>query len=660
MTTNSDVSKFTKFLILACSHEDKKLDKGEKDWIASNAPSLVAYAKRTGATAAHLKAINGVAKSLTATTKAADPDALNEHLYELGSWVRSKKKALEKDTSISLPQLKLLQSVAMVSRTNSERAWARVVKGVGMLKDADLANRITPKAEGPEKILTELRASVRKLTGKTGTEISPALKDKLRTGKTRPMYREYVKLRRMYTKQGANYLRAHVRKSGDAKGLVDAQATVKHLRDKGFVHSMPKGFEGKVDENGHIYTKHGEKINGNVVGRVVMNPNYTKGSSTAVLTYVPTEDSGKPQYLYTKDAKAQAIANKQAKVSNIIDNIDSIRKNWSQDFGEPAPTNILATLLETAHQTSARIGNLGNKTGDEATFGLTTLRAKDVKTGDGTVKFSYLGKAAQRQNHVLRPVDVASKKAIKIIEKLKENSKANDYLFRYKSKRITSRMVNDYFKDCGSPGTVHYLRSVKGAVMLKEALATAPKKGMDQKKATLFLVKALTKVGKQLGHFRDGVVTPQTALQSYVPPAMVEKYYQDYGIRPPTKVQRVLELARKDQGLPPASNEGTSSKKAVEKEVAPTKQVINPKAVKAQEQEVKKAAASGDKEHHNFHLRKLRAIKRGTYAPALMEVPMQLKQIPSWFRRKSGRDQRDYLKAHPGSKLKPTKLISEE
>lgn len=663
----SNIHDFIKTQLLAAAHFQETLDEGGKKWLKSGGiADGRKFLEERKFPKSVIKAYDTAMKNVLAG-KDFEED-VDPHLQEVQNAVKERLPKLTKDTSIPIADIKTLKDVSLILRTESDSAWARVEKDIGRLRDEDLNRIIAPAVESSSKYVKDLKAAFKKLTGKDGTdfrdleELADLDTDEYREavkkimGKKPAAAKEFTKARSEYTKASKKAHMAHVRASGSH--LMDVETAKKHLESKGFRHSIPEGFKGKLDENGRIHTEHGEPIAGGISGTVKMNPKYEKGSSVNVLTYYPP-GAKTPQYLFTAGAKANAIQKKSQKVDELSDKIGDLRKKWGADLNSKDPsTRIAAAILEACYHTSARIGNLSNKND-----GMTTLKGRNVKVNGDTVTFSYTGKSDQQQKHVMKGDDPISKKAVEIIKALKENAKPDDLLFRNKNRRVGSRQVNDYFTSLGSPTTVHKMRHVRGNAIMKEELKKKPKTD-DDKKITAFLTAALAKVGEQLGHFNKGEVTFATALQSYVSPSIVEKYYDSYNIRPPARIQKVIDQAKKDNGEPTTKlqdlpHHGDVAEKpkvprAVKRVAKEEKEAPKPRVVKKVEKpapkplrQVKKVEKPEPKER-----KPTRTVKHIELGP----LSAQPVKTPAWFQKLSGNAQRTYIKENPHTKLKPTKL----
>lgn len=611
---STPLRSFLKVQILAAHLHEQPLSKEDKAWLKENLPSALQFMEEHKFLKRDQKVLTNAVGEMIG---GAGYEDIAQPFHHIASSLRLKLPKLTKDTSIKSEELKLLRDVVLVNRRGSEPAWARLKKSIGQLRDTTLNTKFAPaEMEDPEPYHKNIRRLVKRLTGKEADTLTKEQSAELK--QTKPeLLKEFVKARNALGRVSKEAHRAFVRSSG--KHLVDADAAIRHMHRHGYVHTIPKGFEGQLDENAKLYTKYGELIKGAPGESVKMNPDYVKGSTEHVFISKPKFGETK-QYAFTMNAKAIAARRKAEKVEDLTNNIDEIRSKWLKDLQSDDPKRqTLAAMLETIYQTSARVGNKGSQKAGvkttESRFGLTTLKGKHIKVEPTKAVFSYLGKSAQRQRHVLPGNTATNKRVLKIMARLKEGKRPAEDFWMVGKKRISSGALNKYFQELGSPTTIHKLRHMKGNQILREEFKSKPKTKNEQR-INSFLLKSLTKVGKQLGHFNKGKVTPGTALQAYVTPGIVEKYYKDYGVRPPAKVQKVIDAANGEEGLRSVHEEGHGE------------------------------------EHHSPAVRpaKLKQPKT-SIRPARLSGP-----TPKWFARKTGAEQREYIKLHPRTKLKPTKI----
>lgn len=199
-----------------------------------------------------------------------------------------------------------------------------------------------------------------------------------------------------------------------------------------------------------------EPLDKPVIGNVVMNPAYEKGSSVFVATFVVPTSGGTKQYAYTSSTTKSNNAERFKQTREIIDNLDAYRQRWLTHLSQFATAleafenaleanaksttkvkrevkpltaglwrkGMLAAICELGFQVAPRTGEKGNSTlvnGKRvSTYALTTLQLRHITTtptnlnplyaneskGEEIGKLSklilsYPGKANESQSHTI-------------------------------------------------------------------------------------------------------------------------------------------------------------------------------------------------------------------------------------------------------------------
>jgi len=465
--------------------------------------------------------------------------------YELADFatvLRDARALIEKDQSVPHEIVTLLKTAIMVAQTGSEPAIARLQKLASLIRDPVINSLYAPvKVEKADKYKQAVRALVKKLTGKPNLELTAEERAAASAKKT-AIYKEFLKARAAMLQTGKTKLAHMVRSSG--KSMIDAKKASDALDKEGYVHTIPKGFVGLIDDAGKFYTSAGNSIAVPAGGEVQMNPKYdaAKDNGYAFMGRgYGVKDWGR---YYTDAFRQRQNALKFEKVANFSGKIDALRAKWGKEIVAGGKGLIPALILEIAYQTQARIGSKGNQTDGENTYGVSTLLGKHVTVKGNSIVFAYTGKSGVKQRHIMTPEDVIAKKAISYLQDFKAETGPNDHIFSLKGGApVTGNYVNAYLRSLGSPVTIHKLRTFKGSKMVKELLADIPKKlqkGASQKDATDYLKKKVLEVGKALGHMNGDKPTAMTSLRSYVGPDVIQDYYDRIGVRPPPLIEKIL------------------------------------------------------------------------------------------------------------------------
>lgn len=463
--------------------------------------------------------------------------------FDLANLLRDRAPQIRSNMDLSKEDVDFINKWQLYFRTDSESAQKFIIQTVGKVCDGKVVAEYTTdtanNATHQRKAEREASKIIKRFTGESRPVMTM---DECKSAKAKnpELYKEYLAIRRqvnMYTKDTIVNL---TRGNG---GPVDSSKLIGDLDKMGINHSIPKAFIGKLDETGY-YTIFGEKINGTPVGDVMMNPQYTKGSSTYVLkTKAPGAKTW--QMLYTVNAKSTSNAHKFDLVTKTIDSFDKAIGIWRRDLMSKSDWKEYGVMLEILYLSQARIGTAGNATEGKNTYGLSTIEARHVKVKGNTATITYIGKKGSKQKHVIEgTLDKYSKEVVKWLSariKVLENT---DQVFD-----LSARDVNHYIKTrLGLQITAHKFRTIRGTVLMDELLDAArtklPKSPTD-KQVTDAFNKAALRVGEILGHSNkspDGgvKVTGQTAIKNYISPDVMGKFFADYSVRPPKVLEQLL------------------------------------------------------------------------------------------------------------------------
>lgn len=485
-----------------------------------------------------------------------------EQLIEFGEQIKGAMQTMNKETDIetdSLTQIKLLGSWF---RVQSERAYENLSKSVSLLEEPLLTQAFIKETRSQAPAKKALMAIVKKVTKRANSDtLTPEEMKKLK--ESNPLLaKEYNRIRKDFNGAWREALQTFVRESG--KRLVPYNSVLKFLDSQGMKYTLPKGFDGDVDDSGKLYTKSGKMINGvpnaytsPVV--IVMNPEYNPKLDDSFVFLSQKADGSAGGYFYTTEYRKKATQQKFAHVDVIKTKIKAIRNKWMPSLKEGVSDvkGVMATVLEILLQYSARIGSKGNGTDGKPTFGISTLQVKHVKIAqNGDVTIAYKGKDGVAQTHTIRAGDSQSGKYLSAnIRALVKGKSPNDPLFTFtgvsgKQRPVNATMINRYFGLLGAGGvvTVHKMRTLRGTILftksMEEELAKLKTKQVTETQARKIFLAMAVKVGAILGHIRTTAggtktkVTGATALQSYIDPTVQLQYFIQLGIRPPKYLEK--------------------------------------------------------------------------------------------------------------------------
>lgn len=363
-----------------------------------------------------------------------------------------------------------------------------------------------------------------------------------------PKYKAIVYARKAGKTVVADYIKQYCRQSG--KNVVDYATLLSAIDAKNLTHTLPRGFEGYIDEFSQLYTKYGKKIAGFPSNATVtMNSQYTSSDDCYVFT-ARTDTAISTTYFYTQDYKNASKQSKFAVVEQLSKCIDTIRSKWLRKLTIKDPQFEEAAILELIYHTQARIGSMGNATLDKRTgkylktYGMSTILRKHYTVETDHIVFEYPGKAAFKgdtvhlQKHKFYPDSKESKIVFEWLKKQKKED-SEGKLFKASAER-----VRDLLKDLGAPegASVHKLRTLKGTLMMKERIKKHPFK---QKKTSATAVNKWLKeqaldVGIQLGHMSGEKYTASTAIAHYIDPVAMLRLFREANIAPPKTMLKLV------------------------------------------------------------------------------------------------------------------------
>ena len=227
-----------------------------------------------------------------------------------------------------------------------------------------------------------------------------------------------------------------------------------------------------------------------------------------------------------------------------------IRRRVSQDLALPGlpRDKVLATVVRLLETTRIRVGNQEYARANDS-FGLTTLRTRQVRVNGSTMSFRFRGKSG-----VQHDVALNDRKLAAIVRRMRDLPGYE--LFQYvdeagERRAVDSADVNDYLKGiAGEEFTSKDFRTWAGTILAAEALhALEPPAGKQK------LAQAIEQVARQLGN------TKAVCRKCYIHPAVIDSYLDGSlaesmtGRRLEACVQRLLARcarARKTESLVPA------------------------------------------------------------------------------------------------------------
>ncbi len=473
---------------------------------------------------------------LNAVLKLQKPEQIEEQVKAFLKAMRAAKQKIVHNPQITRFDKKLLTHWIRYVKKGNDKDLLELQRMAGSLSNSFIKDVFTPKAENPNEAKKSVQRLVQKLVRRSGDKLTIDEAQELRKKKP-ALYKEYLKKRKAYLQISKNKLMQMVRKY--EKGLMPIVEAKQALSHGGYVDFLPEGLSGHVlvGEHGKLYTLGGHLINGVPTGKSTWNPKYidSENNTYCLTAHNPNGD----QRYYRMDYRKQKNIEKFEKVSDLIDNIKTIRRKWEHDLmaSRLTPRKICAAIIEIVFLTAARVGTI-----EKQHTGISTLLSKNIKIKGNVIVFDYYGKKGIHQKHIIKATTPQAKALLPLLEQLKEDKSPNDLVFTWESKWIMSARINKYLKGIGSPVTIHKIRTLRGTLLASKLLDPEAVKGKSDNVINKYVKETLQKVGALLGHMSGDKVTAMTAIKYYILPSVLVDFYKKTKTIPSASIEKAIEL----------------------------------------------------------------------------------------------------------------------
>jgi DNA topoisomerase-1 len=223
------------------------------------------------------------------------------------------------------------------------------------------------------------------------------------------------------------------------------------------------------------------------------------------------------QYRYHRRWREVRDETKYGRMVAFASALPAIRRQVTRDLGRPGlpREKVLAALVRLLETTYIRVGNQ-EYARDNESFGLTTLRERQVRVRGSTIKFRFRGKSG-----VEHDVGLTDARLARIVRRMQDLP--GEELFQYLDadgavRAVESADVNGYLKAiAGEEFTSKDFRTWAGTVLCARALA-----GLEPAPSAAAIRRTLTQavegVARKLGN------TKAVCRNCYIHPAIVESY----------------------------------------------------------------------------------------------------------------------------------------
>jgi DNA topoisomerase I len=226
---------------------------------------------------------------------------------------------------------------------------------------------------------------------------------------------------------------------------------------------------------------------------------------------------GRKQYRYHARWREVRDATKYDRVAAFARALPRIRRRVSVDLALPGlpREKVLATLVRLLETTFMRVGNEEYARSNDS-FGLTTLRERQVRVRGAKLRFEFRGKSG-----VEHRIEVTDPRLARVVRRMQDLP--GEVLFRYldeagETRVVESADVNDYLKSAaGEDFTSKDFRTWAGSLLAARALKALGRcESASQAKRNIAL--AVEAVSKELGNTRA------VCRKCYIHPRVIECY----------------------------------------------------------------------------------------------------------------------------------------
>ena len=228
---------------------------------------------------------------------------------------------------------------------------------------------------------------------------------------------------------------------------------------------------------------------------------------------------GRKQYRYHPRWRELRDENKYGRMIPFARALPRMRRRVGRDLARPGlpREKVLATVVRLLESTRMRVGN-EEYARENASFGLTTLRERQVRVRGGKLEFRFRGKGG-----VQHALELSDRRLAAIVRRM--HDLPGEELFCYvdgdgETRRVDSADVNAYLRGIsGKDFTSKDFRTWAGTLLAARALrALAPSTSQADGKRNV--AQAIEAVAKRLGN------TKAVCRKCYVHPAIIDSYLE--------------------------------------------------------------------------------------------------------------------------------------
>ncbi|SCG68776.1 DNA topoisomerase IB [Micromonospora halophytica] len=235
---------------------------------------------------------------------------------------------------------------------------------------------------------------------------------------------------------------------------------------------------------------------------------------------VGVDAAGRRQYLYHPQWRRKRDEAKFDHVLEVAHRLPTLRERIARDLDGRGLSRdrVLATVARLLDMGMFRVGNDQYAVGEDATFGVSTLRPEHARSRAGCVVFEFPAKGGLDQVRRIEDPELC-----RVLTNLRRRRRAEERLFGYWDGRtwrdVRSDEVNGYLRDAsGGEMTAKDFRTWHATVLAATELAT-----VGVRCSVTARRRAVAGVMKDVAQLLGN--TPTVARTSYVDPRVVDLYH---------------------------------------------------------------------------------------------------------------------------------------
>ncbi|TDB81132.1 DNA topoisomerase IB [Micromonospora sp. KC721] len=230
--------------------------------------------------------------------------------------------------------------------------------------------------------------------------------------------------------------------------------------------------------------------------------------------------AGRKQYLYHPQWRRRRDEAKFDHVLEVARRLPALRARIARDLDGHGlhRERVLATVTRLLDMGMFRVGNGQYAVGEDATFGVSTLRPEHARFRGGCVVFEFPAKGGIEQVRRIEDPELC-----RVLTALRRRRRGEQRLFGYRDggawRDVRSDEINDYLREAsGGEMTAKDFRTWHATVLAATELATVGRQrsATARRRAVAAVMRA---VAELLGN------TPTVARTSYVDPRVVDLYH---------------------------------------------------------------------------------------------------------------------------------------